>query len=140
VTLAIVLTVSRTTNTRKTMTLNNTLETLTFRGTDSIDEVADFENGEINLLTGLKRSFEGFELNQFKLGSYAGFFKVPLKWLAGAFLTLIAITELNGILTILLFCFDLRQHIWGGFHYCASLAGTVLTVKGGHTNFFSNDS
>ena len=128
-------------DTGETVTVNNALETPTFRGTDNVnvsdasflnvshgDDVTEFQIFPI----------VGREFGQLFLGSGSCLFEVPLERLAGVLFCGFVIGKLYSGITIFLYCTELRNNARTSLDNSAWQILTLGTENGSHSDFFSN--
>ena len=98
------------THTAEAMTLNYALETATLRGCDYINECAVCKQVNCNGITQIQFLFETCELGQVSLGCYSGFLEVTHQRSSGVLLLSLFKTELDSIVAILLYAFNLSNN------------------------------
>ncbi len=135
----VVLTVSQITNTAKTVTGNDTLETVTFGGSYCVDEFAFLEdincqNFTIFLLVTL---FETAEFSNITFGGGVGLCKMATHSLSGAAFFLLTKGQLNCRVSILFDGFHLCHNTRTSFNHCARNLLSVGIKKTGHSDFLS---
>ena len=135
----VVLTVSEISNTAESVALDDTLETLTFRGSDDIDKLAfleyiDSQYFTIFLLVALLKTSK---LGEVALRRRASLGKMASHGLGNARLLLLAKGKLNSLIAILLDGSHLCHYTRTSFNHCARYLLTVGIKKTGHSNFLS---
>ena len=125
---------------RKAVTLHDSLETFTFRSTDNVyircvrEYIGDSKGvTELKLLSEIRLEFDEFALRR---GSCL--FKMPLQRLAGMLLTHFVIGKLYSGITIILYCTDLRDYAWTSLNNGAWNVLSIGTENGSHSDFLSN--
>ncbi len=134
------LTVSSLTNPAETVSSYNTLEAVTFGGAGHIDEFTFGKYGDIEgfaeLLAGT--FLEAGEFHADLFGCCVGFGKVTLQRLGGVFFLSFAERQLNGVVTVFLFCFYLRYHTRTSFDHSARHVTAGGIPNASHSDFLSN--
>ena len=128
-------------DTGESVTVDNALETLTFRGTDDVnvlygiiedtfdgDDITEFELSREVVL----------ELCEFLLGSGSCLFEMTLKGLAGVLFSSFVIGELYSGITIFFNCTELRNNARTSLDNGARYVLAVGTENGSHSDFLSN--
>ena len=135
----VVLTVSQITNTAKTVTGNDTLETMTFRGSYSIDELAFLEDINCQNFTMFlfMTLLETAELSNITFGGSVGLGKMATHSLGGAAFFLLTKGQLNCRVTIFLDGLHLCHNTRTSFDNSARNLLSVGIKKTGHSNFLS---
>jgi hypothetical protein len=135
-----VLTVSGSADTGEVITVDNTLETLTFGSTDNInvlDIVHDVTDGdgvsELELTLEVRR-----KLDELTLGGGPCLFEVPFKGLAGVYLFDFVIGKLHGLIAIFLKSAQLRDNTRTSLDDGAWNIFSISTENGSHSDFLSN--
>jgi hypothetical protein len=137
----VVLAVGLATDAGEVVTMDDTLETFTFRSTDNIDELDiildDVRDGDG--VSELELSLEvGLEFDQLALGSSPCLFEVPLQGLAGVYLLDFVIGKLYSGITIFLYCTQLRDNTRTSLDDGAWNVLSISTENGSHSDFLSN--
>ena len=134
------LAVSLSADTGEMITVNNALETLSFRSSDYIDEGNIIENvlygddvAELKLLREVRREFDELSL---RCGTCL--FEVPLKRLAGVLFCSFVIGKLHGGITIFFYRTYLRNNTRPSFDDGAWNILSISTEDGSHSDFLSN--
>ena len=126
----------RLTDATESVTLHNTLETLTFGGTDDIYKLSVVEQLHRNGITEVVVLIK-LELGQVLLGRCAGLLIVSLHRLGGILLLNLAETQLNSLVTILLNGLNLGYNTRTSFDNSARHVLAVGTENGCHSDFLS---
>ena len=135
------LAVSLSADTGEMITVDNALETLSFRRSDYVHEgnlvFQDIRNGddvaELKLPGEVRREFD-----ELSLGCGPCLFEVPLKRLAGVLLSNFVIGKLHGGITIFLYRTYLRDNTRPSFDDGAWNIFSISTEDGSHSDFLSN--
>ena len=133
------LTVSEISNTAETVSFNDALETLTFGGSNDIDEFAFLEdfNCQNFAVFFLMAFLETGEFSQIAFRGGTCFCKMAFHRLGGMRLFLLAKSQLNGIIAVFLDRLHLCNDTRTSFNHCARYLLTVGIKKTGHSNFFT---
>ena len=134
------LTVGRSADTGEVITVDNALETFTFRSTDNINELDighDVTDGdgvsELELTREVRR-----KLDELALGGGPCLFEVPLQGLAGVYLFDFVIGKLYSGVTVLFNCTQLRDNTRTSLDDGAWNIFPISTENGSHSDFLSN--
>ena len=136
----VVLAVSHITDTAKTVSRNNALETLTFRGSDNVYKFAFLEDFHCQYFTIflLVALLKAAELGEIAFGSGVGLCKMAFQRLGDTAFFLITKSQLNSLITIFLDGSNLCDDTRTSFNNCARNLLSVGIKKTGHSNFFTN--
>ena len=128
-------------DTGETITVNNALETLTFRSTDNVDELDTLVEDVLNSHDVAKLELGGEvvgDLYELFLGSGPCLFEMALKSLAGVLFCCFVIGKLYSGITIFFDCTNLRDNTRTSLDNSARYILTVGTENGSHSDFLSN--
>jgi hypothetical protein len=123
------------------VTLYDTLETLTLRGTDGNDQVAFVED----ILDGdsIAKRFVDFhtaKLDNLTLGRGVSGSEVTNHLLAGVLLLTLAISQLYCVISVRIVGFHLRNHAGAGFDYGTGHIAALFVEDGSHSYLLTNNS
>lgn len=137
----VVLTVSLSAYTGESVTVNNALETLTFRSTDDVNvsNILSEDVGYGELVTEFQLSCEVcLELDKLAHRSGSCLFEMPHQRRAGVLFGGFVIGKLYSGITIFLYCTELRNNARTSLDNGAWYVLTIGTENGSHSDFFSN--
>ena len=127
-------------DTGEVITVDNTLETLTFGSTDNINildivhDVTDCDGvSELELTLEVRR-----KLDELALGGGPCLFEVPFEGLAGVYLFDFVIGKLHGFIAIFLKSAQLRDNTRTSLDDGAWNILSISTENGSHSDFLSN--
>jgi len=133
----VVLTVSSLTYTTKMMSLNDTLETFTFRSSNHVHISNVIEELNSDYITQIEFLFETLELGQVALGCYSSSFKVAHQRLGSMFLFCFLETYLDSCIAIFFYTLNLSNDTRTSFDNSAWYVFTISTENGCHSDFLS---
>ena len=136
-TLTVVLSMSNLTDTTKSMTLHDALETMTLRDSYYIYEAALCKQLNGNSVTQIQVIIKTCELGQVSLWCYTGFLEVSHQGCCGILFLCILETKLDGLITILLDTLNLSNNTRTYFDNSAWYILTLGTEYGCHSDFLS---
>ena len=137
----VVLTVGLAADTGEMVTVDDALETFTFRSTDYVHErdlvFEDVLNGDDITESKLPGEIRR-KLDELLLGSGSCLFEVPLERLAGVFFCGFVIGKLYSGITIFFYCTELRNNARTSLDNGAWNILSLGTENGSHSDFLSN--
>ncbi len=119
------------------MTLHYSLEAVTLRYSNYIYIVTSFKHFNGYGVAKVQFLVEACELGQVSLGSHSSLLEVSHQGCRSILLLCLLETELNGIVTILLYTLDLSNHTRTQFDNSAWYILTLGTEYGSHSDFLS---
>ena len=131
------LTVSSLTYTTKAVTLNNALETLTFRSTYYVYKIGIVEQFYSYSITQIQLCRKFFELSQVFLGCYSSLLKMAHQRFCSMLLFLILEAQLNSCIAVLFYSLHLSNNTRTCFDNSAWHVFALGTENGCHSDFFS---
>ena len=134
--LTVVLTVSRLTYTTKTVTFYDTLETLTLRSSDYVNEVFFTEEFHSHCITKVKLLIIN-EFCEMTLRRHTGLLKMTQKRCGNILFLHILEAHLHCSITVGFNSFDLSYYARTAFDNCARHIFAVGTENGSHSDFLS---